>query len=133
MFPHGWSYIPVLMPVVYIKSVLSACRCHFFKVWGSLIPQPSIDAWETDQIKQQAIRVIMTLKVLRNTVFKMIEIWQHHAETDIQKRLASVHSTVGRGSLIPHHRFARLEFATPKGKPVVRLKPPHQQIWWGGS
>ena len=43
----------------------------------------------------------MTLIVLRNTVFKMIIIWQHQAWTDIQKRLASVHSIIGRGSLIP--------------------------------
>ena len=43
----------------------------------------------------------MTLIVLRNTVFKMINIWQHHARTDMQKRLASVHSIIGRGSLIP--------------------------------
>jgi hypothetical protein len=39
--------------------------------------------------------------VPRNKIFKMIEIWQHHAEIDMQKRLASVHSKVGRGSLIP--------------------------------
>ena len=43
----------------------------------------------------------MTLIVLRNTVFKMINIWQHHARTDMQKRLTSVHSKVRRGSLIP--------------------------------
>lgn len=43
----------------------------------------------------------MTMMVLRNTVFKMINIWQHHAWTDMQKRLASVHSKVRRGSLIP--------------------------------
>ena len=31
----------------------------------------------------------------------MKEIWQHHAKTDMHKRLASVHSIIGRGSLIP--------------------------------
>ncbi|MBQ6063071.1 MAG: hypothetical protein IJK87_05485 [Prevotella sp.] len=50
----------------------------------------------------------------------MIGIWQHLAKTDMQKRLASVHSTVGRGSLIPQHRFARLEFATPKASQLWR-------------
>ena len=39
----------------------------------------------------------MILMVIRNTVFKMIEIWQHHAKKDMQKRLASVHSTIVRG------------------------------------
>ena len=43
----------------------------------------------------------MTLIVLRNTIFKMINIWQHHVWIDMQKRLASVHSIIGRGSLIP--------------------------------
>jgi hypothetical protein len=43
----------------------------------------------------------MTLIVLRNTIFKMINIWQHHVWTDMHKRLASVHSIMGRGSLIP--------------------------------
>ena len=43
----------------------------------------------------------MTLMVLRDTVFKITENWQVHAKTDMQKRLASVHSKVGRGSLIP--------------------------------
>ena len=43
----------------------------------------------------------MTLIVLRNTIFKMINIWQHHVWTDMHKRLASVHSILGRGSLIP--------------------------------
>ena len=49
----------------------------------------------------------MTLIVLRNTVFKMINIWQHHARTDMQKRLASVHSIIVRGSLIPNIRKTR--------------------------
>ena len=40
--------------MAFIKSVLSACRCHFFKVMGSLIPLPSFEARETDQIKLQA-------------------------------------------------------------------------------
>jgi len=87
--------------VVVTKSFLSACRCHFYKVWGSLIPHPSIDAGETDQIKLQAIRVTITLMVPRKTIFKMIRIWQHFAKTDMQKGLASVHSKAGRGSLIP--------------------------------
>ena len=43
----------------------------------------------------------MTLIVLRIMIFKMKEIWQHHAKTDMHKRLASVHSIIGRGSLIP--------------------------------
>ena len=54
----------------------------------------------------------MTLIVLRNTIFKMINIWQHHVWIDMQKRLASVHSIIGRGSLIPW----RLPL---QGKPVV--------------
>jgi hypothetical protein len=50
----------------------------------------------------------------------MIIIWQHHARTEIQKRLASVHSIIGRGSLIPlsslnisgmcHFKASRLGF-----------------------
>ena len=71
------------MPVAFIKSIQSACRCHFYKVWGSLIPQPSIDVGEAIQIKLQAIRVNMTLMVLQNTVFKMTENWQVHAKTDM--------------------------------------------------
>ena len=43
--------------------------------------------------------------VLRITIFQMIEIWRIHAKTDIQKRLASVHSKVRRGSLIPYLHF----------------------------
>jgi hypothetical protein len=31
----------------------------------------------------------------------MINIWHHHARTDMQKRLAYVHSKARRGSLIP--------------------------------
>lgn len=31
----------------------------------------------------------------------MINIWQHHVWTDMHKRLAYVHSILGRGSLIP--------------------------------
>ena len=68
---------------------------------GSLIPQPSIDVRGADQINKQAIRGYMTLIVLQKTIFKMKEIWQHHARTDMQKRLASVHSIIGRDSLIP--------------------------------
>ena len=73
---------------------------------GSLIPLPTIDVGETSQIKQQAFRVTMTLMVLRITIFKMTKIWRLNTKTDMQKRLASVHSKVRRGSLIPHHRFA---------------------------
>jgi hypothetical protein len=40
---------------------------------GSLIPQSPIDAWEADQIKQQAMTVIMALKVLRNAVTNMAD------------------------------------------------------------
>ena len=61
---------------------------------GSLIPLPTIDVGETSQIKQQAIRVIMTLMVLQNATFSIIEIWQHCAKTEMQKKLASVHSIV---------------------------------------
>jgi len=43
--------------------------------------------------------------VLRITIFKMKEIWRLHAKKDMQKRLASVHSKVRRGSLIPHLHF----------------------------
>lgn len=68
---------------------------------GSLIPLPTIDVGETSQIKQQAFRVTMTFMVLRITIFKMKEIWRLHAKKDMHKRLASVHSKVGRGSLIP--------------------------------
>jgi hypothetical protein len=39
--------------------------------------------------------------VLQTTIFKMKDIWQLHAKKDMHKRLASVHSKVGRGSLIP--------------------------------
>ena len=68
---------------------------------GSLIPLPNIDVGETSQIKQQAFRVTMTFMVLRITIFKMKEIWRLHAKKDMYKRLASVHSKVRRGSLIP--------------------------------
>lgn len=68
---------------------------------GSLIPLPTIDVGEASQIKQQAFRVTMTLMVLRTTIFKMKDIWRLHAKKDMHKRLASVHSKVGRGSLIP--------------------------------
>jgi hypothetical protein len=43
----------------------------------------------------------MTLVVLRITIFKMTKNWRLHTKTDMQKRLASVHSKVRRGSLIP--------------------------------
>ena len=72
---------------------------------GSLIPLSTIDVGGTSQIKQQACRVTMTLMVLRITIFKMKEIWRLHAKKDMQKRLASVHSKVRRGSLIPHLHF----------------------------
>ena len=72
---------------------------------GSLIPLPTIDVGEASQIKQQAFRVTMTLVVLRITIFKMTKIWRLHAKTDMQKRFASVHSKVRRGSLIPHLHF----------------------------
>ena len=62
---------------------------------GSLIPLPTIDVGETSQIKQQAFRV------LRTTIFKMKDSWRLHTKKDMHKRLASVHSKVGRGSLIP--------------------------------
>ena len=68
---------------------------------GSLIPLPTIDVGETSQIKQQAFRVTMALMVLRITIFKMTEIWRLHTKKYMYKRLASVHSKVGRGSLIP--------------------------------
>ena len=62
---------------------------------GSLIPLPNIDVGETSQIKQQAFMV------LRTTIFKMKDSWRLHAKKDMHKRLASVHSKVGRGNLIP--------------------------------
>lgn len=68
---------------------------------GSLIPLPTIDVGETSQIKQQAFRVSMTFMVLRTTIFKMKDSWRLHTKKDMHKRLASVHSKVGRGSLIP--------------------------------
>ena len=68
---------------------------------GSLIPLPNIDVGETSQIKQQAFRVTMTFTVLRITIFKMKDSWRLHTKKDMHKRLASVHSKVGRGSLIP--------------------------------
>ena len=61
---------------------------------GSLIPQASIDVGETGQIKQQAFIVTITMIVLRITKFKMGVIWKLHVKTDMQKRLASVHSKV---------------------------------------
>ena len=75
--------------------------CRFYTVSGSLIPLPTIDVGETSQIKQQAFRVTMTFMVLRITIFKMTKIWRLHAKKDMYKRLASVHSKVRRGSLIP--------------------------------
>ena len=68
---------------------------------GSLIPLPTIDVGETSQIKQQAFRVSMTFMVLRTTIFKMKDSWRLHTKKDMHKRLASVHSILGRGSLIP--------------------------------
>ena len=81
---------------------------------GSLIPLPTIDVGETSQIKQQAFRVTMTFMVLRITIFKMKDIWRLHTKKDMYKRLASVHSKVGRGSLIPHLHSVRSECATLK-------------------
>ena len=101
MLALGESYISELTPAAFIKSVQSACRCHIFQVVGSLIPLPTIDVGETSQIKQQAFRVTMTFMVLRITIFKMTKIWRLHAKKDMYKRLASVHSKVRRGSLIP--------------------------------
>ena len=46
----------------------------------------------------------MTIIVLRITKFKMRVIWQLYVKTDIQKRLTSVHSKVGSGSLIPYQQ-----------------------------
>ena len=40
--------------------------------------------------------VIMTLMVLQNATFSVIEIWQHCARTEMQKRLAYVHSIVDK-------------------------------------
>ena len=48
-------------------------RCHIFQVVGSLIPHPHIDAWEADQIKQQAMTVIIALKALQNAVTNMAD------------------------------------------------------------
>jgi len=50
---------------------------------GSLIPLPIIDVGETSQIKQQAIRVIMTLMTLQNATFSIIEIEERRR---VQKR-----------------------------------------------
>jgi len=72
---------------------------------GSLIPLPNINVGETGQIKQQAFRVTMTFMVLRIIIFRMTKIWRLHAKMDMHKRLASVHSKVRRGSLIPHLHF----------------------------
>jgi len=91
---------------VWIDMQKRLASVHSILWRGSLIPLPTIDVGETSQIKQQAFRVTMTLMVLRTTIFKMKDIWQLHAKKDMHKRLASVHSKVGRGSLIPHHRFA---------------------------
>ena len=68
---------------------------------GSLVPLSTIDVRETSQIKQQAFRVTMTLMVLRAIIFRMKDIRRLHTKKDMYKRLASVHSKVGRGSLIP--------------------------------
>jgi len=68
---------------------------------GSLIPLSTIDVGEASQIKQLAFRVTITLIVLRATIFRMKYIWRLHTKKDMYKRLASVHSKVGRGSLIP--------------------------------
>ena len=46
---------------------------HIFQVVGSLIPHPHIDAWEADQIKQQAMTVIIALKALQNAVTNMAD------------------------------------------------------------
>jgi len=50
---------------------------------GSLIPLPTIDVGEASQIKQQAIRVIMTLMALQNATFSIIEIEERRR---VQKR-----------------------------------------------
>ena len=42
----------------------------------------------------------------------MKEIWQHHAKTDMYKRIASVHSIIGRGSLIPQLTIVAGKHAT---------------------
>ena len=73
MLALGESYISELTPAAFIKSVQSACRCHIFQVVGSLIPHPHIDAWEADQIKQQAMTVIIALKALQNAVTNMAD------------------------------------------------------------
>ena len=48
---------------------------------GSLIPLPSFEAWETDQIKLQAMRFVVTLKTLRVTVILTNVTWWHVAIT----------------------------------------------------
>ena len=79
MLQNGWPLIPKLTPAAFIKSVQSACRCHNFQVVGSLIPHPPIGAWEADQIKQQAMTVIMALKALQNAVTNMADDWKAEA------------------------------------------------------
>ena len=68
---------------------------------GSLIPLPTIDVGGAGQIKQQAFRVSMSIMFRRTTKIKMKDSWRLHTQKDMHKRLASVHSKVGRGSLIP--------------------------------
>ena len=83
--------------LAYVHSILGR---------GSLIPLPTIDVGETSQIKQQAFRVTITLMVLRATIFRMKDIWRLHTKKNMYKRLASVLSKVGRGSLIPQPSIA---------------------------
>ena len=100
----GYEFPRRYQRIISSLSILLA-DATFSKSVGSLIPQPSIDVRGADQINKQAFRVTMTLMVLRITIFKMKEIWRLHAKKDMQKRLASVHSKVRRGSLIPHLHF----------------------------
>lgn len=58
---HVVSCIPNL-------RALGLPKCQIILASGSLIPLPSFEAWETDQIKLQAMGFVVTLKSLRAAV-----------------------------------------------------------------
>lgn len=71
-----------MMPYNFIQSVYSACRCHFFKDTGSLIPLHPFGFREATQIKLQAMVIEAPLKTLRTTVSKMADDWKNWREEE---------------------------------------------------
>ena len=67
----NWQHLVSCIPNL---GALGLPTCQIILASGSLIPLPSFEAWETDQIKLQAMRFVVTLKTLRATVILRNEI-----------------------------------------------------------